>query len=122
MSEAFREGLDSGVIPSAHAGEAAIRTRQTAPSTARGAPLGMRRLSRTVEHEIAMIAGRQHGVVARRQLLDAGISCPAVDRRMRKGLLLAAYPGIYYVGHRASRVEAQYMAAVLAGGKGAWVA
>ena len=38
---------------------------------------------------------------------------------MSKGLLLPEYPGVYRVGHRAPSVEALYMAAVKACGKGA---
>src|SRR3954453_11014276 len=68
---------------------------------------------------VASIAGRQHGVVARRQLLAAGISARAIDKRRDKGLLIGAYPGIYRVGHAAPSMEADYMAAVLACGPGA---
>jgi hypothetical protein len=68
---------------------------------------------------VASIAARQHGVVARRQLLVAGISASWIDKRLDKGLLIRVYPGVYRVGHMAPSVEADYMAAVLACGEGA---
>src|SRR5437016_2876877 len=79
----------------------------------------MRPQSRTLEHRIARIADRQHGVVTRRALLDAGLSVDEIKRRIRKGLLLPEFPGVYRVGHRAPSVDARYMAAVLACGDGA---
>ncbi len=69
--------------------------------------------------KIARIASRQHGVVTRAELREAGISASGIDRRIRAGSLLRVYPGIYRVGHRAASVEAQYMAAVKACGPGA---
>src|SRR3954452_3480363 len=68
---------------------------------------------------VAAIAGRQHGVVARRQLLAAGISPRWIAQRLDKGSLIVVYPGVYRVGHRAPSAEADYMAAVLACGDGA---
>jgi very-short-patch-repair endonuclease len=67
---------------------------------------------------VASIAGRQHGVVARRQLLAAGISARWIEQRLGKGLLIQAYRGVYRVGHAAPSMEAAYMAAVLACGDG----
>jgi hypothetical protein len=54
-----------------------------------------------------------------RQLLAAGLSRAAVERRVVKGTLHRVYRGVYRVGHRAPSVEAQYIAAVLACGEGA---
>jgi very-short-patch-repair endonuclease len=76
----------------------------------------MRTQGRTVESEIA---GRQHGVVTRAQLLAGGVSRAAIGRRVRRGVLLPQYPGVYRVGHRAPSVEAEYFAAVCACGEGA---
>jgi len=73
----------------------------------------------TGEQVIARIAGAQHGVVTRRQLLSAGFSPTQIRRRLAKGILIAVYPGVYRVGHRAPSVEASYLAAVLACGEGA---
>src|SRR4051812_15001122 len=71
---------------------------------------------------VASIAARQHGVVARRQLLAAGISARWIAKRLAKGSLIAVYPGVYRVGHAAPSTEADYMAAVLACGEGAVLA
>src|SRR3954454_4376999 len=92
------------------------RARKPAPCCL---DVGMRRPSRTVEMELARIAGAQHGVVARRQLLAAGIHAAAIQRRVVKAALLPEHPGVYRVGHRAPSVEARYLAAVLACGDGA---
>lgn len=79
----------------------------------------MRPQGRTVALEIARIAGGQHGVVTRRQLLAAGLSAGEIARRVRTGALLREHRGVYRVGHRAPSVEARYLAAVLACGDGA---
>jgi hypothetical protein len=79
--------------------------------------VGMRPLDDTVERKLARIAGKQHGIVTRQQLLNAGISDAGIQRRVRKGTLLLEYRGIYRVGHRAPSVEARYLAAVLACGE-----
>jgi len=73
----------------------------------------------TVEEKLARIAGRQHGAVTRKQLLDAGVSAAAIELRLEKGALLRVHRGVYRVGHRAPSVEARYLAAVLACGPGA---
>jgi hypothetical protein len=79
----------------------------------------MEHQGRIVEREIARIARGQHGVVTRAQLLGAGLTRAHVRRRIDRGSLLREYPGVYRVGHRAPSIEATYMAAVLACGKGA---
>jgi very-short-patch-repair endonuclease len=79
----------------------------------------MQHQNRTVEETIGRIARRQHGVVTRKQLLDAGISKEELRRRVNKKALLREYAGVYRVGHRAPSVEARYHAAVLACGEGA---
>ena len=76
-------------------------------------------LGRTVPHVIERIASRQHGVVARAQLLAAGVTRREIARRLQSGALLVEFRGVYRVGHRAPSVEARYMAAVLACGEGA---
>ena len=68
---------------------------------------------------IGRLAERQHGVVARRQLLAAGLSREAVGHRIRIGRLYCLYRGVYAVGHRLLSPEARWMAAVLAAGPGA---
>jgi hypothetical protein len=78
----------------------------------------MRPENRTVEQELARIAAGAHGIVTRAELLAAGISEGGIKRRVRKGILLPEYRGVYRVGHRAPSVEADYMAAVRACGRG----
>jgi very-short-patch-repair endonuclease len=68
---------------------------------------------------IARIAEANWGVVTRTQLLGAGVSASAIDRRLANGTLLVEYPGVYRVGHRAPSIEPSYLAAVRACGKGA---
>ncbi len=79
----------------------------------------MCRQSRTVARVIASMATRAHGVVSRKELLGAGLSERQVDYRVQTGVLLVEFPGVYRAGHRAPSVEARYMAAVKACGKGA---
>jgi very-short-patch-repair endonuclease len=73
----------------------------------------------TAERVIAEIAGRQHGVVTRAQLLGAGLTVHEVRHRIEAGALLPEHRGVYRVGHRAPSVEARYLAAVLACGEDA---
>ena len=74
---------------------------------------------RTGEQEVARLASSSHGVVTRRQLLAAGLTARQIERRLEKGVLLRAHPGVYRVGHRAPGHEALYLAAVWACGSGA---
>jgi very-short-patch-repair endonuclease len=73
----------------------------------------------TVERKLAALARRSHGVVARRELLAAGIGAKQIERRLRAGALIAVFRGVYRVGHAAPSVEANYLAAVSACGDGA---
>jgi Transcriptional regulator, AbiEi antitoxin len=68
---------------------------------------------------IERLASSSHGVVTRAQLLAAGLTVAQIKSRLRSGELLREYPGIYRVGHRAPSVEARYLAAVWACGRGA---
>ena len=79
----------------------------------------MRPEGRTVEQKLAWIAARQHGVVTRDQVLGAGVSAEGIKRRVKKGLLIPVFRGVYRVGHRAPSVESHFIAAVFACGDGA---
>jgi very-short-patch-repair endonuclease len=68
---------------------------------------------------IAWLAGRQEGVVARRQLLALGMNARSVDHRLRRGTLHSYLPGVYAVGHRVVSPRGRLVAAVLAAGDGA---
>jgi very-short-patch-repair endonuclease len=72
---------------------------------------------REVEDRIAAAAARQHGVVTRRQLIDAGLSASAVSRRLAAGRLRSIHAGIYLVGPLLPP-RALEMAAVLASAPG----
>jgi very-short-patch-repair endonuclease len=62
------------------------------------------------------MAGRQHGLVARRQLIDAGVGPRAIEERIGRGRLHVVHRGVYAVGHTAFSVRGRWMAAVLAAG------
>jgi hypothetical protein len=79
--------------------------------------MGARSLS--VEEICAQLASKSHGIVTRRELLDAGVTRREIARRQERGYLIVEFPGVYRVGHRAPSVEARYMAAVKACGEGA---
>jgi len=64
------------------------------------------------------LAGKQHGVVARRQLLALGMSRHAVNERLGRGILDALYPGVFVLGGSPRTADTRRMAAVLACGKG----
>lgn len=71
------------------------------------------------EQALAALAAGQHGVVARRQLLAAGITSSAIDRWVARERLQPIHRGVYAVGHRRLRREGFWLAAVLAAGPGA---
>ena len=73
----------------------------------------------TVEAVIARIATRQHGIVTWDEMRESGISPAQIKRRVRKGMLIREYRGVYRVGHRAPSSEATYIAAVKACGRDA---
>lgn len=68
---------------------------------------------------MAELAGSQHGVVARWQLLQLGMGSRAIERRLGAARLQLLHRGVYAVGHRALTVEGRWMGAVLACGSGA---
>jgi very-short-patch-repair endonuclease len=73
----------------------------------------IKRRTRGLDAQIAALAERQHGVVARRQLLALGLSADAIGRRLRAGRLHSIHRGVYAVGHRVVSRHGMWMAAVL---------
>jgi very-short-patch-repair endonuclease len=73
------------------------------------------------DEAIVWFATRQHGRVARRQLLAAGVHRDAVARRVRSGLLLPGARGIYRVAHAPPTRFGKEMEASLACGPGALI-
>jgi hypothetical protein len=63
---------------------------------------------------VADLAWRQHGIIARRQLIELGMASSTIDDWMRTGHLHCLLRGVYAVGHRRITREARWMAAVLA--------
>ncbi len=65
------------------------------------------------------LAGRQHGILARRQLLELGFNSREIEHRVRRGRLHLVMRGVYAVGWPQLTRRRRWMAAVLACGKGA---
>jgi predicted transcriptional regulator of viral defense system len=77
---------------------------------------------RTVDRMVAELAGRSHGVVTRRELIDAGVTPEEIRKRLAKGTLISVHRGVFRVGHAAASLESRYMAAVKACGPGSLLA
>lgn len=69
--------------------------------------------------EVWALVRAQHGVVARAQLLDLGLTTAAVRQRRENGRLHEVHRGVYAVGRRELDRHGELMAAVLACGPGA---
>ncbi len=65
------------------------------------------------------LAEKQHGVVARRQLLELGFNAREIEHRVARGRLHPVMRGIYAVGWPGLTLKRRWMAAVLACGDGA---
>lgn len=65
------------------------------------------------------LAGRQHGVVARRQLLALGLGPQAIKHRLASGRLHSVSRGVYAVGRPGLTRRGRWMAAVLGSGTSA---
>jgi len=68
---------------------------------------------------IAVLAAKQGGAVARRQLVALGLTKSEIDRRVADGLLHVVHRGVYAAGHPLLGVVGRRWAAVLACGDGA---
>jgi hypothetical protein len=80
------------------------------------AVVGRRRRADTIRS----LAGRQHGVITRSQLLATGLTVAAVDSRLRDGRIRALHRGVYLLGP-VMAPRARGMAAVLACGAHAYL-
>jgi very-short-patch-repair endonuclease len=67
------------------------------------------------------LAAEQHGVIARRQLLELGFSPRAIEHRLAKARLHPVMPGVYAVGRPELTRHGRWMAAVLACGDDAFL-
>jgi len=74
-----------------------------------------------VDRRMALLAGRQWGVVARRQLLGLGFSEDQVKARVAGGRLHPVHRGVYAVGHRLLTWRGRFLAAAFACGPDAVV-
>jgi hypothetical protein len=74
---------------------------------------------RAHDRAIAQLAAARHGIVSRRELLDAGIPAHIIDERVKQRRLVLVRRGVYAVGHRELRREGEWLAAVLSFGPAA---
>jgi very-short-patch-repair endonuclease len=65
---------------------------------------------------LGLLAGEQHGVVARRQMYALGLTANQVQARVRSGRLVRLHRGVYAVGHDRLSARGRWLAAVLACG------
>lgn len=66
-----------------------------------------------LEMAVARLARAQHGVAARHQLLELGLSPDQIGRRIRRGSLHVVQRSVYAIGHSAISVRGHWLAAVL---------
>jgi hypothetical protein len=81
--------------------------------------IGGKSSARSWDQVIARLARSQHGVVARRQLLELGMGARAIDGRIQGERLHELFRGVFVVGVRRISRKGRWMAAVLAAGDGA---
>jgi very-short-patch-repair endonuclease len=82
-------------------------------------PPGSGTQNAAISEELARLAARQHGVLSRLQLLEAGVAKGAITYRVDTGRLYRIHRGVYAVGYYSSSPMTRAMAAVLACGPGA---
>jgi very-short-patch-repair endonuclease len=71
------------------------------------------------ERKLARLAARQHGVIARRQLLALGFGDEAIKTRVEAERLQALHREVFAVGHARVSRQGRWLAAVLAYGDSA---
>lgn len=100
----------------------AIRAFRRFTIAGMGSPSGIRHpdgaqlRTQNLDRQVADLAQRQHGVVARRQLLALGMRRRAIVGRLKRGQLHEVFRGVYVVGVRRISRRGRWMAAVLACG------
>lgn len=82
---------------------------------AQGDPAAQSRQARLRrERRLASLAARQHGVVARDQLVDLGFGRSAIGHRLRAGRFRPIHPAVYAVGSQPLTQLGRWYAALLA--------
>jgi very-short-patch-repair endonuclease len=76
--------------------------------------IGPKSVPLAVDEVIGALAGRQHGVVGRAQLIAAGVGSDWVKYRIAAGRLHPLQRGVYAVGHRVLSQRGRWMGATLA--------
>lgn len=71
---------------------------------------------RSTELAITALAGSQGGYISRRQLLGLGLTRSAIQHRLSTGYLIAAFPGVYAVGHLPTHPHDRARGVLLAAG------
>src|SRR4051794_4884528 len=104
----FQSGMSGGLKP--RGGE--IPCGATYPA--------MGRITRTatIAPAVAALAGRQHGVVSRRQMLRLGLSHDVIDAWARESRIHRIRRGVYGIGHANLDGRGRIQASVLACGPG----
>jgi hypothetical protein len=74
---------------------------------------------KNTQRSVWALVRRQHGVIARRQLLELALTREAIKHRIAKGRLHPLWPQVYAVGSPHVTPLGLYMAAVLTCGEGA---
>lgn len=75
----------------------------------------------TSHAELRELAERQHGVVARRQLVALGLSQGAITGRVQSGQLTPVGRGVFAIGCRPVGENSRWMTAVLERGPRVWI-
>jgi very-short-patch-repair endonuclease len=81
--------------------------------------IGGKSRSHELDHLVAALAARQHGVVSTAQLRRIGLSRRAIECRVEAARLHPLHRGVFAVGHPETTREGLYLAAVLFAGEGA---
>jgi very-short-patch-repair endonuclease len=78
-----------------------------------------KRASPRCDREVARRAAEQWGVMSTQELLECGMTHPAISRRARRGRLHQLHTGVWAVGHANPPWEGRMLAAIKACGPGA---